>query len=102
MTKREERALVARTKAHIKKNKADTEGAVLKAVPGTSRKIIRAVRVDLGIDRPSALAWARNYLKIAPKMPGRVVIKNVLDKFGIHLGPPDVTRLRPRKRKRAK
>lgn len=61
---------------------------------------IREVRRKLGIDRPAALAWARAHLAKAPTTEARVVIEAVAEKFGIRLGPPDVTRLRPKEARR--
>jgi hypothetical protein len=62
--------------------------------------IIREVRRKLGIDRPTALAWARAQLAKTPTTEARVVIDAVAEKFGIRLGPPDVTRLRPQEARR--
>lgn len=62
--------------------------------------VIREVRRQLGIDRPAALAWARSFLAKAPTTEARVVIEAVAEKFGIRLGPPDVTRLRPKEARR--
>lgn len=62
--------------------------------------VIREVRRQLGIDRPAALAWARALLAKAPTTEARVVIDEVAEKFGIRLGPPDVTRLRPQEARR--
>lgn len=61
---------------------------------------IREVRRKLGIDRPSALAWARALLAKAPTTEAKVVIDGVAERFGIRLGPPDVTRLRPQEARR--
>ena len=61
---------------------------------------IREVRRKLGIDRPAALAWARAHLVKTPTTEARVVIDAVAEKFGIRLGPPDVTRLRPAEARR--
>ena len=57
--------------------------------------VIREVRRKLGIDRPAALAWARALLVKAPTTDAKTVIEAVADRFGVRLGPPDVTRLRP-------
>ncbi len=71
-------------------------GKALKIKPAEiGAGIIREVRRKLGIDRPSALAWARTLLTKAPTTEARVVIEGVAEKFGIRVGPPDVTRLRP-------
>ena len=61
--------------------------------------IIREVRRKLGIDRPSALAWARNLLAKAPTTEARVVIEGVAEKFGLR-SDHDVTRLRPKESRR--
>ena len=71
-------------------------GKVLKMKPADiGAGVIREVRRKLGIDRPSALAWARALLTKAPTTEARVIIEGVAEKFGIRVGPPDVTRLRP-------
>lgn len=72
-------------------------GKTLKIKPAEiGAGVIREVRRKLGIDRPSALAWARTLLTKAPTTEARVVIEGVAEKFGIRVGPPDVTRLRPK------
>ena len=89
--------------ALLKENRALNERDV-KAAAGKALKVkpseigaglIREVRRKLGIDRPAALAWARAQLAKAPTTEARLVIEAVAEKFGIRLGPPDVTRLRP-------
>lgn len=95
----------------VKKNKALTErevkaaiGKVFKLNPKTiSAGVIRDVRKRLGIDRPGAIAYAKAMLKKNPVLEAKKVIETVGSKFGIRLGPPDVSRLRPAgsKRKRA-
>lgn len=59
--------------------------------------IIRDVRKKLGIDRPAALAFARSLLQKDTAMEAKKIITAVGDRFGIRLGPPDVSRLRPTK-----
>ena len=76
-------------------------GKILKIKPAViGAGVIREVRRKLGIDRPSALAWARALLMKAPTTEARVVIEGVAEKFGIRVGPPDVTRLRPKESRR--
>lgn len=58
--------------------------------------VIRDVRKKMGIDRPSALSHARALLAKDPAIEARKVIDAIREKFGIRLGPPDVSRLRPR------
>jgi hypothetical protein len=90
----------------LKKNKALTEKEV-KAAIGRAFKvnprdvgagIIREVREGLGIDRPGAIAFARKMLTQDPNLEAKKVIGAIGAKFGIRLGPPDVSRLRPRKK----
>lgn len=57
--------------------------------------VIRDVRKKMGIDRPSALSHARALLAKDPAIEARKVIDSIREKFGIRLGPPDVSRLRP-------
>ena len=61
--------------------------------------IIRDVRKVMGIDRPTALAFAKGLLKKDPLMEGKAVVDAIASKFGVRLGPPDVSRLRPKKTK---
>ena len=76
-------------------------GKALKMKPADiGAGVIREVRRKMGIDRPSALAWARTLLTKAPTTEARVVIEGVAEKFGIRVGPPDVTRLRPKESRR--
>jgi hypothetical protein len=92
----------------LKKNKALTErevkaaiGKVFKLNPKTiSAGVIRDVRKRLGIDRPGAIAFAKAMLKKTPALEAKKVIETVGGKFGIRLGPPDVSRLRPAGSKR--
>ncbi len=89
----------------LKKNKALTEREV-KAAIGKAFKlnpknvgagVIRDVRAALGIDRPGALAFARKMLAETPTLEAKKVIAAIAAKFGVRLGPPDVSRLRPRR-----
>ena len=87
----------------LKQNKALTErevkaaiGKAFKLNPKTiSAGIIRDTRKRLGIDRPGAIAFARAMLKKDPVLQAKKIIDAVGSKFGVRLGPPDVSRLRP-------
>ena len=87
----------------LKKSKALTErevkaaiGKAFKVNPKTiSAGVIRDARKRLGIDRPGAIAFARAMLKKNPVLEAKKVIDAVGSKFGVRLGPPDVSRLRP-------
>src|SRR5512143_2740592 len=87
----------------LRTNKALTEREVKTAVGKTLRvsprdvraSLIRDVRRSLGIDRPAALAFARGMLAKEPGIEARRVMDAVNERFGIRLGPPDVSRLRP-------
>jgi len=85
-------------------NERDVKAAVGKAAESEGgrhrRRVIREVRRKLGIDRPTALAWARALLAKAPTTEARIVIDAVAERFGIRVGPPDVTRLRPQEARR--
>jgi hypothetical protein len=83
LTEREVKAAVARA---------------LKTKPATiGAGIIRDVRKKLGIDRPAALAYARSILAKDTTTEAKKIIAAVGERFGIRLGPPDVSRLRPTK-----
>lgn len=87
----------------LKRNKALTErevkaaiGRAFKLNPKTiSAGVIRDVRKKLGIDRPGAIAYARALLDKNPVLEAKKVIEEVGTRFGVRLGPPDVSRLRP-------
>jgi hypothetical protein len=64
--------------------------------------LIREVRKAMGIDRPTALAYAKALLKKEPLTEGKVIVEAIAEKFGVRLGPPDVSRLRPKKAKDAR
>jgi hypothetical protein len=64
--------------------------------------LIRDVRKGMGIDRPTALAFAKSLLKKDPLTEGRTIVEAIASKFGIRLGPPDVSRLRPKSVKAAR
>lgn len=93
------RSPAERVRALLTKNKALTEKEVLEQVKGTSRKEIRALRVSLGIDRQSAIADARGRLAKEPGLPAARLIGEIFAAYGVRLGPPDVSRLRPVKAK---
>ncbi len=89
----------------LRRNKALTEREV-KARLGKAFRLkpaeigaglIRQVRRRMGIDRPAALAYARAMLRKEPLLQARKVIGAVGEKFGIRLGPPDVSRMRPKR-----
>ena len=65
--------------------------------------VIRQVRKSLGIDRPRAIAYARKLLAKNPTLEAKKVMKDVGERFGISLQPPDISHLRPAgsRRKRA-
>ena len=87
----------------LKKNKALTErevkaaiGRAFKINPKTiSAGVIREVRKRLGIDRPGAIAFAKALLDKNPVLEAKRVIEEVGTRFGVRLGAPDVSRLRP-------
>jgi hypothetical protein len=101
----------ARLKAYItdilKKNKRLNELAVKAAVrrglklgrAPIGAGVIREVRRSLGIDRPRAIAYVRNLLAKNPTLEAKKVIENVGERFGISLAAPDVSHLRPGKKK---
>ena len=64
-------------------NERDVKAAAGKALKMKPAEIgagvIREVRRKLGIDRPSALAWARSLLTKAPTTEARVVIEGVAE-----------------------
>lgn len=91
-----------RVTALLTKNKALTEKEVIEQIKGSDRKMVREVRRAMGIDRPSAIAAVRAWLKHHPRSKAKGVIHDCLHLYGIHLGPPDVSRLRPRRKKGAK
>ena len=64
--------------------------------------LIREIRKAMGIDRPAALAFAKGMLRKEPLLEGKAVVEAIANKFGIRLGPPDVSRLRPKSVKAAR
>ncbi len=86
-----------RVQALLMKQNYRTEAEVLERIKGATRPMIRAVRRDLGIDRPSCLADIRGRLATEPKWSGAGAISYALRHYGIQLGAPDVSRLRPKK-----
>src|SRR5664280_923048 len=101
----------ARLKAYItdilKKNKKlnerEVKAAIRRGLKLGSKPIgagvIREVRRSLGIDRPRAITYARNLLAKYPTLEAKKVIEEVGERFGISLAAPDVSHLRPRKKK---
>lgn len=94
----------------LKKDKTLTErevkaavrrGLKLGGVP-IGAGVIREVRRKLGIDRPRAIAYVKNLLAKNPTLEGKKVIEDVGKRFGISLGAPDVSRLRPAGARRKK
>ena len=100
-----------RLKAYItdilKKNKKLKEREVQAAVrrdlklgrEPVGASVIREVRRSLGIDRPRAISYVRNLLAKHPTLEAKKVIEDVRERFGISLQAPDVSRLRPGKKK---
>lgn len=86
-----------RVRALLTKKKHLTEKEVLAQVNGTDRKQIRAIRVSLGIDRQSAISDARGRLMKEPSLPANRLIDEIMATYGVRLGAPDVSRLRPKK-----
>jgi len=101
----------ARLKAYItdilKKNKKlnerEVKAAIRRGLKLGSKPIgagvIREVRRSLGIDRPRAITYARNLLAKYPTLEAKKVIEEVGERFGISLAAPDVSHLRPGKKK---
>src|SRR5512142_2928755 len=90
------RDLLEQNKTLTEKEVKDKAAKAMRVKGGAiSGGIVREVRKSMGIDRPSALAFAREMLRKDPSTEARVVIQAVGDKFGIRIGPPDVSRLRP-------
>jgi len=94
----------------LKETKTLTEKEVKAAVAKTFKtspkeigaRVIRDIRKSLGIDRPAALAHAKAMLVKDPLLEGKAVVDAIASKFGIRLGPPDVSRLRPKSAKQAR
>lgn len=87
LTEREVKAAVAR---------------LLKTKPGAiAATVIRDVRKAMGIDRPAAMAFARQLIRKDPTAPAKNVIEAVAARYGVRIGAPDVSRMRPEKSKRA-
>lgn len=87
LTEREVKAAVAR---------------LLKTKPGAiAATVIRDVRKAMGIDRPAAIAFARQLIRKDPTAPAKSVIEAVAARYGVRIGAPDVSRMRPEKSKRA-
>jgi hypothetical protein len=90
----------------LRENKGLTEREVKAAIAKKFRKgaadvtagVIRDVRKGLGIDRPSALEYVGKLLSEKPALSAKAVIDSVGQRFGVRLGAPDVSRLRPSSR----
>lgn len=95
--KRTKRTPAERVQALLEKQKYRTEAEVMERVKGATRPMIRAVRRHLGIDRPSCLADVRKALEDHPEWKGAAAISYARSRYGIQLGAPDVSRLRPKK-----
>jgi hypothetical protein len=92
-------AVVRLLKANKNLTEREVKAAVVRELGLGSKpmnpRVIRDVRRSLGIDRPRALAWARQLLAKNPRLEAKKVITDLSERFGIRLSPPDVTRLRP-------
>lgn len=100
MATNKRRAPAERVAALLEKQAYRTEAEVMERIKGATRPMIRAVRRDLGIDRPTCLADIRRKLATDPKWPGTAAISYARKTYGIQLGAPDVSRLRPKKTKK--
>ncbi len=90
------RDLLEQNKGLTEKEVKEKAARTLRVKPAdVSGGIVREVRKSMGIDRPSALSFARDVLKKDPGMEARTLIQAVGERFGIRIGPPDVSRLRP-------
>ncbi|KAA0255168.1 hypothetical protein FBQ97_00495 [Acidobacteria bacterium ACD] len=93
----------AAIRALLKEKKSLTEKEVKAAVAksfGVAPEevgggLVREVRRKMGIDRPAALAFAREALAKDPQLPARQLIDSLAERFGVRIGAPDVSRLRP-------
>ena len=98
-----EKSLLEETKSLTEK---EVKAAIAKNFKVSPKEVgaglIRDVRKAMGIDRPTALAFAKSLLKKEPLMEGKAVVEAIASKFGVRLGPPDVSRLRPKKTKAAR
>src|SRR5512142_1717645 len=90
------RDLLEQNKTLTEKEVKDKAARALRVKPAAiSGGVVREVRKSMGIDRPAALGFARDLLRKNPSTEARAVIQAVGDRFGIRIGPPDVSRLRP-------
>jgi hypothetical protein len=95
--------LLAETKSLTEKEVKAAVAKNFKApVKDVGAGLIREVRKGLGIDRPAALAFAKAMLRKEPLTEAKTVVEAVANRFGIRLGPPDVSRLRPKSVKAAR
>ena len=86
---------------YVRTNMHETETDLAKRL-GVKRTVVRAARVAAGIDRKTAILWAKARLAVTPRAAAAWIIKLVRERFGIRLGPPDVTRMRPKRYRRQK
>jgi len=97
------KSLLEETKSLTEK---EVKAAIAKSFKVSAKDVgaglIRDVRKEMGIDRPTALAYAKSLLKKEPLLEGKAVVEAIASKFGIRLGPPDVSRLRPKRVKAAR
>ena len=97
------KSLLEETKSLTEK---EVKAAIAKSFKVSAKDVgaglIRDVRKEMGIDRPTALAYAKSVLKKEPLLEGKAVVEAIASKFGIRLGPPDVSRLRPKRVKAAR
>ena len=97
------KSLLEETKSLTEK---EVKAAIAKSFKVSAKDVgaglIRDVRKEMGIDRPTALAYAKSLLKKEPLLEGKAVVEAIASKFGIRLGPPDVSRLRPKRAKAAR
>lgn len=90
------RELLEKDKSLTEKEVKAKAARALKVKPDDfSGGLVRDVRKSLGVDRPTALAYARELLRKDPALEARTVVETVAERFGIRIGPPDVSRLRP-------
>lgn len=90
------RALLKEKKSLNEKQVKESAAKVLGVAPAeVGGGLIRDVRRTMGIDRPAALAFAKQALAKDPQIPARKLIDELGQRFGIRIGPPDVSRLRP-------
>ena len=90
------RALLKEKKSLNEKQVKESAAKALGVAPAeVGGGLIRDVRRTMGIDRAAALAFAKQALAKDPQIPARKLIDELGQRFGIRIGPPDVSRLRP-------